>query len=440
MAARKKKASKRRAVDPRNYSKDSFLIHGRQHTEQWDFSHHVVPPLSASSTFRLDSHERGEAGFCGFADPRQSGPGKPHIYIYERLDEPVRGMLEDRLAAAEGAEMGVCFSSGMGAIAAAITHRLQSGDEVVAHPTLYGCTYSLLANWLPRFGIKVRYHDLGNDLGSLRVNKRTKVVYCESPANPTMQILDLQAIADKVAAANRGRAEEELCRFTVDNTFATPACQRPLEHGADVVAASLTKGINGFGTDMGGVVATAKRDETSLLVFRKDFGAALAPTPAWRILNFGLPTLSLRTRRQEENAYQVADFLHAHPKVKMVQFPGLPGSQGYEIARRQMHDFDGNFAPGTLMYFEMAGNKKAAAAAADRLVDWLGQNAYCITLAVSLGQIRTLIERPGGMTHSVLPKEVQKAARIGPGGVRLAIGIESVEDILKDLDEALKQI
>ncbi len=430
----------KRKVDPTQYSIPSFLIHGQQHTEQWDYDHHVVPPLSASSTFRLDSATRGEAGFCGFADPSLTNPDKPHIYIYERLDEPVRGMLEDRLAAAEGAEMAVCFGSGMAAISAALAHRLKVGDEVIAHPTLYGCTYSLLENWLPRFGIKVRYHDMVNKIGSMRITKRTRAIYCETPCNPTLDILDIEAIAARVKEANQGRPEEQKARFIVDNTFATPACQRPLEFGADVIATSLTKGINGFGTDMGGFVATSKKDETSLLMFRKDFGAALAPTPAWRILNFGLPTLALRTRCQEENAMKIAQFLEQHPLVEFVQYPGLPSCKGYEIARRQMRDFNGNFAPGTLMYFEMKGGKKLAAQRADDLVDWLADNAYTITLAVSLGQIRTLIERPGGMTHSVLPKEVQKVANIGPGGVRLAVGIEQVDDILKDLDAALKRV
>ena len=440
VGTRKAPKRKKRKVDATKYSVPSFLIHGQQHTEQWDYGHHVVPPLSASSTFRLDSATRGEAGFCGFADPNLTSPDKPHIFIYERLDEPVRGMLEDRLARAESAEMAVCFSSGMAAISAALAHRLKSGDEIIAHPTLYGCTYSLLENWLPRFGIKVRYHDFANGLSKLRINKRTRAVYCETPANPTLDILDIEAIAERVAEANVGRKDEEQVRFIVDNTFATPACQRPLELGADVVASSLTKGINGFGTDMGGFVAAAKHDESSLLMFRKDFGGALAPTPAWRILNFGLPTLSLRTRRQEENAMKIAQYLEQHPLVKFVQYPGLPSSKGYEIARRQMRDYNGDFAPGTLMYFELKGNKKQAAERADALVDWIAEKAYTITLAVSLGQIRTLIERPGGMTHSVLPKEVQKVANIGPGGVRLAVGIEEVSDIMSDLDAALKRI
>ncbi|RMH04492.1 MAG: PLP-dependent transferase [Planctomycetota bacterium] len=443
MSSRRKKSSRRPspAAPPRGYDRQSFLIHGHARTRHWDYSHHVVPPLSSSSTFRLESHERGEAGFCGFADPEKSDFRKPQIFIYERLDEPVRALLEERLAAAEGAEMGACFASGMAAISTALLHRLQAGDEIVAHPTLYGCTYSLLANWAPRFGIKVRYHDLAEDLGRLRLNKRTRAVYCESPANPTLQIVDLAAVAEKVAAVNRGRRPEEEIRFVVDNTFATPACQRPLELGADVVCGSLTKGINGFGTDMGGYIATAKRDESSILVFRKDFGQPLSPTPAWRILNFGLPTLTLRTRRQEETACEIAEWLAAHPKVARVRYPGLPSSPGYEIARRQMRDFHGEFAPGSLLYFEVAGRSvKQAAARADALVDYIARRSYVITLAVSLGQIRTLIERPGGMTHSVLPPEVARTAGIGAGGIRLAFGIEDPRDIRRDLEKALAAV
>lgn len=425
---------------PGGYALDSFLIHGRQRTRHWDYAHHVVPPLSGSSTFRLESHQRGEAGFCGFADPELTKASRPHIFIYERLDEPVRAMLEERLAAAEAAEMAVCFSTGMAAIAAALVHRLRAGDEIVAHPTLYGCTYSLLTNWLPRLGVRVRYADLTCDPAALRLGPRVRAVYCETPANPTLQIVDLAAVAERVAAANRARAEEERCRFLVDNTFATPACQRPLACGADVSCGSLTKGICGFGTDMGGYVAGSKRDESSLLVFRKDFGAPLAPTPAWRILNFGLPTLTLRTRKAEQNALEIADFLAAHPQVARVQYPGHPRCAGYEVARRQMRDFQGQFAPGSLIYFEVAGRGAAAAARADRLVDHIGKHAYAITLAVSLGQIRTLIERPGGMTHSVLPRAVARTCGIGPGGVRLAVGIEEARDIRRDLEAALRAL
>ncbi|KAA3612707.1 MAG: PLP-dependent transferase [Planctomycetota bacterium] len=426
---------------PRGYSTDAFLMYGRQKTRHWDYQHHVVPPLSASSTFRLESHQRGEAGFCGFADPELTRPTKPHIFIYERLDEPVRAMLEERLAAAEGAEMGVCFASGMAAISAAVAHRLKAGDEVVAHPTLYGCTYSLFTNWLPRYGVKVRYQDLTQAPSRLRIGKKTRIVYCETPANPTLQIVDMEAIAARIAKANEGRSQEEKCEFVVDNTFATPACQRPLEHGVDVVCGSLTKGLSGFGTDMGGYVATSESDESSLLVFRKDFGSPLSPTPAWRILNFGLPTLSLRVKQAQASAFELADYLHEHPKVARVQYPGHPASKGYETARRQMHDFHGEFAPGTLIYFEVKGrNDKEAAARADQLVDTIGKKAYVITLAVSLGQIRTLIERPGGMTHSMLPEEVAQTCGIGAGGVRLAVGIENPDDIRRDLEKALKSL
>ncbi|MFQ5749181.1 MAG: trans-sulfuration enzyme family protein [Planctomycetota bacterium] len=439
---RKTAAKGKRAhpVDPGRYSRDSFLIHGRRKTKHWDFSHHVVPPISSSSTFRLESHDRGESGFCGFADPEATEYTKSHIFIYERLDEPVRAMLEERLAAAEGAEMSVCFASGMAAIAAALTSPLQAGDEIVAHPTLYGCTYSLLTTWLPRLGMKVRYHDLAEDLAGLRFRARTRILYCESPANPTMQILDLEAIAAAVKKANRRRSPEERIRLVVDNTFATPACQRPLELGADVVCGSLTKGIGGFGTDMGGYVAAGKQEEGALLLFRKDFGAPLSPLPSWRILSYGLPTLSLRTRRAEETATELAGFLAGHPGISRVQYPGHPSSKGYEIARRQMRDFQGRFAPGTLIYFELKGRGRAAAQAADKLVDFIGKRAYAITLAVSLGQIRTLIERPGGMTHSSLPKEVARTCGIGAGGVRLAVGIEDPVDIRLDLENALKAV
>lgn len=408
----------------RAYSKRSFLVHGKYWTPKWDFAHHVVPPMSSSSTYRLETPKRGAMGFCGFA-----APGTPHgktgIYVYDRLDEPTRSMLEDRLAYAEGGDTAICFATGMAAIAASIGVLVRAGDEILAHQTLYGCTYSLLSNWMPRFGVRVRYVDMTR-LGALRraMTRRTRVVYYETPVNPTLDVLDIAAISEIVRRHRRAVS-------IVDNTFATPFCQRPLGLGADMVVHSLTKNICGFGTDMGGAVATRQEFDSDLLVFRKDFGAPLASKSAWPILVYGLPSLEVRVREQERTAMEVARFLAAHPKVHRVSYPGLEDSPHADVARRQMTDYNGNFAPGTLIYFTMAPR------AANRLVEWIARHSYTITLAVSLGQVRTLIEQPGTMTHAVVPKGAKSTGGIHPGGVRLSMGLEDPADILGDLREAL---
>jgi cystathionine beta-lyase/cystathionine gamma-synthase len=327
----------------------------------------------------------------------------------------------------------------MAAIAAAIGVSVKAGERVVSHHPVYGCTFSLFTNWLPRMGIAVDFVDMG-DLEALRgaITDDTRAVYLETPVNPTMQILDIAGVHRVVKSFNVKRPPEQKIEVIVDNTFATPLCQRPLELGADMSVHSLTKGIGGFGTEMGGAVIAKARYHDSLLLYRKDFGGVLAPTVAWSILTHGLPTLPLRMKRQQETALRVAEFLGDHEKVARVSYPGLHTFAGYEVARRQMVDYDGNFAPGSMLYFELIGNPEEARAAAQRLCDHIAAHAYTVTLAVSLGQIRTLVESPGLMTHSALPADEQRRTGIAPGGVRLSVGIEEAHDIVRDLNEALK--
>ena len=410
------------------YSKRSFLVHGKYMTSKWDFEHHVVPPMSSSSTFRLETAERGAAGFCGYCDPKEKAHQRSEIFIYDRLDEPTRAMLEERLAVVEEGEIAVCFATGMAAIAAALGVTLRSGDEVVAHHALYGCTYSLLTNWMPRQGVSVRYADFTKPAALERaIGRKTKAALYESPVNPTLELVDIAA----VSAVCRKRKVVSI----VDNTFATPFCQRPLALGADLVVHSLTKNICGFGTDMGGAVIGRRGYESDLLLYRKDFGGVLSSKNAWPILVYGLPSLELRMRKEEQNALELARFLEGHPKVHSVSYPGLESFPQRTLARRQMTDFDGTFAPSNMIYFVVKGGDKAAS----RLVNYCSRRAYTITLAVSLGQIRTLIEKPTAMTHSSLPPAVQRAGHLSAGGVRLSVGIEDATDIIHDLREALKK-
>jgi cystathionine beta-lyase/cystathionine gamma-synthase len=414
------------------------MIHGRYTTKKWDFSHHVVPPMPSSVAFRLDSSARGARGFREFAAPTsQQGKHRP-IYIYDRLDEPVRGMLEENLAAAEGAGTALTFASGMAAISATFLLCTQANTEIVAHPTLYGCTHSLLSTWMPRFGVKTKFVDLA-DPAKLRraIGARTRVVYLETPVNPTLEILDLEALAAVVARANRGRKREHRVRLVVDNTFATPLGQRPLELGADFVVASLTKHLSGFGTDLGGMVAAGAEHESGLFLVRKDFGGVLASKHAWPILVYGLPTLAVRLAQQQTSALEVARFLQRHPKVGRVHYPGLDDFPWRVLAERQMRNPAGEFMPGTLVYFVLAGRPDRARKAAQRLVDHVAHHAYALTLAVSLGQVRTLIEHPGSMTHAALDAAAQARAGLDPGGIRMSLGLEHVKDVIADLEGAL---
>ncbi|MCU0723824.1 MAG: PLP-dependent transferase [Planctomycetes bacterium] len=423
------------------YSLKSFLVHGRFVTAQWDFNHHVVPPLSSSSTYRLDSAERAAKGFELFGAGDDTFE-KPPIYIYERLDEPTRSMLEDRIACAEGGEIGVCFATGMAAVAGALGICLSVGDELISHHAVYGCTYSLMTNWLAqRMGIRVKFLDLV-DPGSLAraITAKTRVVYFETPVNPTMELVDIDEACRTVAEANRSRPEAQRIKVVVDNTFATPFGQRPLEFGADMTVNSLTKNICGFGTDVGGAVVTRKQYQGALLLYRKDFGGVMPSKSAWPILVYGLPSLGLRLQQESRSAFEIARFLEAHPQVARVAYPGLESFPQHALARRQMVDFDGNFVPGNMIYFVLKGSASSAGRKASKMVNSIAKNAYTITLAVSLGQIRTLIEKPASMTHAVVPEKAKATGHIDPGGIRLSVGIEETVDIIKDLNNALNSL
>ncbi len=428
---------------PDKYRMPTRLIHGRMLSPHWNYKDHIVPPISSSAAYRLESAERGAEGFLEFANPEFNREQHPPIYIYDRLDEPSRGMLEENLAAAEGGEACVTFSTGMAAISGALGVLLKSGDTLIAHKTLYGCTYSLFTNWYPRLGIRTVLTDLGDVVALrrlLRDDPNVMAVYGETPCNPSLELLDLQAISETVRGVNESRPPRRRIFTVIDNTFATPFCQRPLEHGVDLVVHSLTKNLGGFGTDMGGAVIGPALLEPDLLLYRKDFGAVLAPKAAWPVLVYGLPTLALRSARQMESASRVARELADRPQVARVAYPGLPDHPQHELARRQMHDFDGEFAPGSLIYFVLSGEPEVARARAVRFIDHLAERALSITLAVSLGQIRTLVEHPASMTHATVPPDAQAEAGIDPGGIRLSIGLEAVEDLLADLGAALDAI
>lgn len=425
-------------LEDRTYSTPTRLIYGESFTSTWDYAFHVVPPITASSTFRLESANRGAEGFEAIGKARE-GVVDP-IYVYDRMGEPNNNMLQQSLAIAEQAECAVTFATGMAAVHAALTFALNAGSEIIAHRTLYGCTYSLLTQWMPKFGMKVHFADLRDPTKIEELaNDNTKVVYIESPVNPSLELIDIRAVAAAVARINQNRAPERRVLSIIDNTFCTPWGQRPFPLGIDIVVHSLTKGISGFGVEMGGAVITRKEFYGPLILHRKDFGGTLAPQTAWNIMTHGLPTLPLRMPKQQQNAYDVSKFLESHPLVETVRYPGLASFPQYTLARKQMVDYYGDFAPGFMVYFILKGSTpEESRARGMKMMDYIADNAYAITLAVSLGQIRTLIEHPGSMTHSAYSAAEQVSRGLDPGGIRLAVGIEHSQDIIRDLESALE--
>lgn len=424
-----------------SYRDRSVLIHGKFRSEKWDFQDHITPPITTAVSFRLRSAERGGKGFQQFANPEINRETTEPIYIYDRLEEPCSGLLEETLAFAEKGECAVSFSTGMAAITAAIGIHVKAGDHIVFHPTIYGCTHGLICHWLTRFGISHSSIDL-NDSKQLQsaILPETRVIYFETPCNPTMELIDIEAIVEVARKVNSKRKPEDHIVVIVDNTFASPFGQRPLAMGVDFVVHSLTKHIGGFGTTMGGVVIGPRVKETDLLLFRKDFGASLSPDAAWHIFTYGTPTLSTRLERQQASAQRLAEYLENHKHVHRVSYPGLDSFPQRKLAEKQMRDVDGDFAPGSMVYFELKGGEDDRYRSAVRLMDYLASHSLSITLAVSLGQIRTLIEHPASMTHAAIPVEDQKRAGISPGGIRISLGLEDVRDIIRDIEEALSQV
>lgn len=429
-------------INDSKYSMETHLIYGKNVSKKWDYEHHVIAPLTSSVIFKLDSVERGAEGFKEFANTKALGEDSIPIYIYDRLGEPNKDLLEENLAYVERGETAVTFASGMGAVSGLLGILTKSGDEIITHKTLYGCTFSLLNNWYPRYNIKYNPIDLNEPSNIYKVvNKKTRLIYFESPANPNLDVIDIQAIADIVKDLNKNRGEDEKIYVAIDNTFATPFCQRPIELGADFTINSLTKGIGGFGTDLGGVVIGKKKFQDLLYLYRKDFGAVLSTKAAWTVLTYGLPTLALRVSKQIKSAMRVAEFLNSHPKIKYVNYPGLSSYKNYDIARKQMIDFNGNFAPGSLIYFALNGkDNDEMKENGRRMMNYAAKNAYTITLAVSLGHTRTLIEHPASMTHSMVPSDKLLDLGIDPGGIRLAVGLENVDDLIMDLDKCLEVV
>lgn len=367
----------------------------------------LTPPLHLTSTFAFETAEDGGARFAGEA------PG----HIYTRISNPTTDLLEQRMASLEGGEAATAMASGMGAITSVLWSFLRAGDELITDKTLYGCTFSFFQHGLSRFGITVTHVDLTNPLAlETAISDKTKVVYFETPANPNMRLVDIAAIS---AIAKRHGA-----KTVVDNTYATPVQTRPLEHGADIVVHSATKYLGGHGDLIAGVAIGSAEDMTEVrMVGVKDMtGAVLAPFNAMLIMR-GLKTLELRVERHAQSAMQVACMLESHPSIARVHYPGLASFEQHDLAKRQMDGFGGMIA------FELKGGYGAGIAMMNRL--------NLIRRAVSLGDAETLIQHPASMTHSTYSREEREAHGISEGLVRISVGLEQVDDILEDLNQAL---
>ena len=371
----------------------------------------LAMPIYQTSTFIFDSAEQGGRRFA----LEEAG------YIYTRLGNPTTTVLEDKIAALEEGEAAVATSSGMGAISSTLWTVLKAGDHIVTDKTLYGCTFALMCHGLTRFGIDVTFVDTSNlDEVKNAMKENTRVVYLETPANPNLKIVDIEALA-KIAHTNPNTL------VIVDNTFATPYMQKPLTLGADVVVHSVTKYINGHGDVIAGLVITNKAlaDQIRFVGLKDMTGAVLGPQDAYYIIR-GMKTFEIRMERHCKNARKVVEFLNNHPKIERVYYPGLETHSGYEIAKKQMKDF------GAMISFELKGGFEAGKT--------LLNNLKLCSLAVSLGDTETLIQHPASMTHSPYTKEEREAAGITDGLVRLSVGLENVEDIIADLEHGLEKI
>ena len=371
----------------------------------------LAMPIYQTSTFIFDSAEQGGRRFA----LEEAG------YIYTRLGNPTTTVLENKIAALEEGEAAVATSSGMGAISSTLWTVLKAGDHVVTDKTLYGCTFALMCHGLTRFGIEVTFVDTSNlDEVKNAMKENTRVVYLETPANPNLKIVDLEALS-KLAHTNPNTL------VIVDNTFATPYMQKPLKLGADIVVHSVTKYINGHGDVIAGLVITNKElaDQIRFVGLKDMTGAVLGPQDAYYIIR-GMKTFEIRMERHCKNAKKVIEFLNKHPKIERVYYPGLETHPGHEIAKKQMKDF------GAMISFELKGGFEAGKT--------LLNNLKLCSLAVSLGDTETLIQHPASMTHSPYTKEEREAAGITDGLVRLSVGLENVEDIIADLEQGLEKI
>lgn len=372
------------------------------------FGAHATP-IYQTSTYVFESAEQAAAIFSG-------APG--YRYIRSPPNTPTHAAFVEKIRSLESGEAGLAFSSGMAAETALFLSQLKCGDHLLSTNIIYGGTYGLISTLLTKFGIDVSFVDT-TDPERVRAGLRdnTRMVFLESPANPTMAVSDICEIS---------RIAEEAGAVTaVDNTFATPYFQQPLRLGADIVVESCTKYIGGHGDLLGGVAVGSTELIQSMKRPALLAGGTMGTHEAWLCLR-GLKTLHLRMERHAENAMKLAEFLDSHPRIKRVNYPGLSHHPQHSVARRQMSGWGG------MLSFELEGGVEAGR----RLMN----NLSLSSLAVSLGSVDTLVEHPASMTHAVMPRETRESLGISDGLVRVSVGIEDANDILEDFERGLEVV
>jgi len=379
------------------------LVHGGSARSQFE---ETSEALFLTQGYLYDTMEQAEARFKG------DTPG----FIYSRFANPTVSMFEKRMALLEGAEAARATASGMAAVTAAMMGQVRAGDHVVAAKALFGSCLYVVEELLPRFGVTSTLVD-GKDLSAWRAAMRpnTKTAFIESPTNPTLEVVDIAGVAEIVHEAG--------ATLVVDNVFASPMLQRPLKLGADCVVYSATKHIDGQGRTLGGVILASEAFiNEHIHNFLRQTGPSLSPFNAWVMLK-SLETLPVRVAQQDRSAAKIADFLAGHPGIARVIYPGRPDHPQRAIIERQMS------SGGTLLAFEVKGGKAGAFAVANAL--------SIIGISNNLGDAKSLITHPETTTHQRLKPEQRAALGIGPGMLRLSVGLEDTEDLIDDLGQAL---
>jgi len=349
----------------------------------------------------------------------QASPGDHKGYEYSRTGNPTRNALEQNLAALENGEYGLCFGSGMSAIDA-IIKLLSPGDEVISTNDLYGGTYRIFTQIFENYGIKFHFIGMDDaDKTEALITKNTKMLWAETPTNPMLNIIDIEKLGQI--------SKKHKLLFVVDNTFATPYLQRPLDLGADIIMHSLTKYMGGHSdVVMGAVICKDEALAERLYTIQNSCGAVPGPMDSFLVLR-GIKTLHLRMQRHCENGKVIANFLKNHPKVGEVYWPGFETYPNHEVAKKQMDDFGG------MVSFNLKGNKLEDAI---KVVS----TTHYFTLAESLGGVESLIGHPASMTHAAIPKDEREKTGVVDSLIRLSVGVEDIEDLVADLENALNKL
>ncbi len=385
---------------------NSKLIHAGMFDDQFGSA---TVPIYQTSTFRFRNADHGAACFAGESDG----------YIYTRLNNPTIDSLEKLVAELENGYRGIATSSGMGAVNTIYSAFLQQGDHMVSTDAVYGPSRVVMEKHYSKFGIESTYVDTSDaELVRKAIRPNTKMLYIETPSNPTMTVTDIREMVSI--------AREHGLITVVDNTFCSPYLQKPLDFGVDIVFHSITKFLNGHADIVGGIIVSRnKESDDRLRPMMINLGCNMDPHQAYMVIR-GLKTLSLRMDRSQENARAIARVLQEHPKVAWVKYPGLESHPQYTLAEKQMQ------GPGGMISFEMKGGLLAGKTL-------MNEVKLCM-LAVSLGGVETLIQHPASMTHSKMDKGAREQSGITDGLVRLSVGIENLEDILADLAQALEKV